>query len=82
MDRSEAGAASGVIGVMQRVGSAIGIAVIGSVFFGTLVVTGPSPAAVAEGFTASATAAMAVSAAFSVLALLLVFVLPKRLEGR
>ena len=82
VDRSEAGAASGVVGVMQRVGSAIGIAVIGSVFFGTLVVTGPSPAAVAEGFTTSATAAMAVSAAFSVLALLLVFVLPKRLEGR
>ncbi len=34
VDRSEAGAASGVIGTMQRIGSAIGIAVIGSVLFG------------------------------------------------
>lgn len=36
VDRSEAGAASGVIGTVQRIGSAIGIAVIGSVFFGNL----------------------------------------------
>ncbi|HEY4152691.1 MAG TPA: MFS transporter [Pseudolysinimonas sp.] len=36
VDRTEAGAASGVIGTAQRVGSAIGIAVIGSVLFGTL----------------------------------------------
>jgi EmrB/QacA subfamily drug resistance transporter len=34
VDSSEAGAASGVISTMQRVGSAIGIAVIGSVLFG------------------------------------------------
>ena len=66
---------------MQRVGSAIGIAVLGSVFFGTLVVAGPGPAALAAGFTTSATAAMGVSAAFSVLALLLVFVLPKRVDA-
>ncbi|MBC7443061.1 MAG: MFS transporter [Ramlibacter sp.] len=82
VDRTEAGAASGVVGVMQRVGSAVGIAVIGSVFFGTLVVAGPTPAALADGFTTSATAAMGVSAAFSVLALLLVFVLPKRVDAR
>ena len=82
VDRTEAGAASGVVGVMQRVGSAIGIAVIGSVFFGTLVVAGPGPSALAAGFTTSATAAMGVSAAFSVLALLLVFVLPKRVDAR
>ena len=36
VDRTEAGAASGVIGTVQRVGSAIGIAVIGSVLFGNL----------------------------------------------
>ena len=36
VDRAEAGAASGVIGTVQRVGSAIGIAVIGSVLFGNL----------------------------------------------
>ena len=34
VDPGEAGAASGVIGTAQRVGSAIGIAVIGSVLFG------------------------------------------------
>jgi hypothetical protein len=34
VDSSEAGAASGVISTMQRVGSAIGIAIIGSVLFG------------------------------------------------
>jgi EmrB/QacA subfamily drug resistance transporter len=36
VDRAEAGAASGVIGTMQRIGAAIGIAVIGSVLFGNL----------------------------------------------
>jgi EmrB/QacA subfamily drug resistance transporter len=36
VDRTEAGAASGVIGTMQRIGAAIGIAVIGSVLFGNL----------------------------------------------
>jgi EmrB/QacA subfamily drug resistance transporter len=34
VDPTEAGAASGVISTMQRVGSAIGIAIIGSVLFG------------------------------------------------
>ncbi|PXA70008.1 DHA2 family efflux MFS transporter permease subunit [Cryobacterium arcticum] len=81
VDRAEAGAASGVVGVMQRVGSAAGIAVVGSVFFGTLVVAGPGADAVAQGFTDSATLAMAVSAALSVVALLLVFLLPKRVDS-
>ena len=36
VDPAEAGAASGVISTMQRIGSAIGIAVIGCVFFGNL----------------------------------------------
>ena len=61
---------------MQRVGSAVGIAIIGSVLFGSLVITGPDT--VASGFTHAAANAMAVSAAFSVAALLLVFALPKR----
>ena len=56
--------------------SAIGIAVIGSVLFGSLVITGPDT--IASGFTVAAANAMAVSAAFSVTALLLVFVLPRR----
>src|SRR4051812_33630891 len=79
VDRAEAGAASGVVSTMQRVGSAVGIAIIGSVLFGSLTITGPDT--VASGFTDAAADAMAVSAAFSVVALLLVFVLPKRTGG-
>ncbi|WP_345761130.1 DHA2 family efflux MFS transporter permease subunit [Diaminobutyricibacter sp. McL0608] len=81
VDRSEAGSASGVISVMQRVGSAIGIAIIGSVLFGSLTITGHTPAAVADGFASAAANALAVSAAFSVVALLLVFALPKRVAA-
>ena len=40
VDGSEAGAASGVIGTMQRVGSAIGIAVVASVLFGVANLSG------------------------------------------
>lgn len=79
VDRAEAGAASGVVSTVQRVGSAVGIAIIGSVLFGSLVITGPDT--VASGFTTAAGNAMAVSAAFSVAALLLVFALPKRTGG-
>jgi EmrB/QacA subfamily drug resistance transporter len=77
VDRSEAGAASGVIGTMQRIGAAIGIAIIGSVLFGNIgEITGPQdlPAA----FGQAATPALAVSAAFAVAAFALVFTLPKR----
>ena len=84
VDRREAGAASGVIGTMQRLGSAIGIAVIGSVFFGTLVIPAggrPTAADVAVGFSHSAAAALAISAAFALVAFLLVFTLPKRVDG-
>jgi EmrB/QacA subfamily drug resistance transporter len=81
VDRQEAGAASGVIATMQRLGSAIGIAIIGSVFFGTLTIPTrgrPTPEDLAVAFTHSATCALAVSAAFAVLSFLLVFTLPKR----
>jgi EmrB/QacA subfamily drug resistance transporter len=80
VDPSEAGAASGVISTMQRIGSAIGIAVIGSVLFGTLAVpTGgrPTPTDLADAFGRSAAAALGVSAAFAVVAFLLVFTLPR-----
>ena len=94
VDRAEAGAASGVVGTMQRIGSAIGIAVIGSVFFGTLVIDKPSfdhqpskaeaAAAVArnvaDGFGHSATAALLISAVFAVVAFCLVFALPKQVS--
>jgi MFS family permease len=78
VDRSEAGAASGVIGTMQRIGSAIGIAVIGSVLFGNLVITGPDT--VASGFGHAATLAIAVSAGLAVVSFFLVFALPKRVS--
>jgi EmrB/QacA subfamily drug resistance transporter len=81
VDRQEAGAASGVIATMQRLGSAIGIAIIGSVFFGTLTIPArgrPTPAVLAAAFTHSATCALAVSAGFAVISFVLVFALPKR----
>jgi len=81
VDRSEAGAASGVIGTMQRIGSAIGIAVIGSVFFANIgPIAGPTDVAIA--FGQAATVALAVSAAFAVAAFALVFTLPRRVDGR
>jgi EmrB/QacA subfamily drug resistance transporter len=77
VDRADAGAASGVIGTSQRVGSAAGIAVIGTVMFGTLHFSrGPASAALAFGH--SATLAMAVSACLSVTAFALGFLLPQR----
>jgi MFS family permease len=84
VDRAEAGAASGVIGTAQRIGSAIGIAVIGSVFFGNLVFPSdrqPTADDVANAFGHSATLALFVSACFAVAAFLLVFALPKRVAN-
>jgi len=85
VDRSEAGAASGVVGTAQRIGAAIGIAVIGSLFFGNLViepaVPGPPTAAeLAVAFGHSAAIALFASALFAVVAFLLVFVLPRRVS--
>ena len=80
VDRDQAGAASGVIGTMQRIGSAAGIAVVGSVLFGSLTFPPgrPTPEVVADAFGHAATMAMATSAALSVVAFGLVFVLPRR----
>jgi EmrB/QacA subfamily drug resistance transporter len=77
VDLEDAGAASGVIGTMQRVGSAIGIAIIGTVLFGTLHFPARADA-VALAFGHSATLAMAASAGLSIAAFALVFALPKR----
>jgi EmrB/QacA subfamily drug resistance transporter len=82
VDRSEAGGASGVIGVMQRIGSAVGIAVVGSVLFSGIAnadIRGPQD--VAQAFTDAAAGALALSAALSVAALLLVFALPRRVAS-
>ncbi len=42
VDHRDAGAGSAVIAAIQRIGSAVGIAVIGSVFFGTLTIAEPA----------------------------------------
>jgi EmrB/QacA subfamily drug resistance transporter len=81
VDLEDAGAASGVIGTMQRVGSAIGIAMIGTVLFGTLHFPAGADA-VALAFGHSATLAMAASAGLSIAAFALVFALPKRTAER
>lgn len=81
VNRSEAGAASGVISVMQRVGSAIGIAVIGSVLFGTLHITSKDPVQIQQAFVDSAAHAMAVSAILAIVSFVLVFVLPKQVDA-
>jgi EmrB/QacA subfamily drug resistance transporter len=81
VERPDAGAASAVISTTQRIGAAIGIAVVGGVLFGTLGdVAGAAelPAA----FARAAAAAVAVSAAFAVAALALVFTLPRRVPRR
>jgi EmrB/QacA subfamily drug resistance transporter len=82
VDRSEAGGASGVIGVMQRIGSAVGIAVVGSVLFAGIAdanIQGPGD--VAQAFTDAASWAIGLSAALSIVALVLVFALPKSVSS-
>ncbi|MBW0012696.1 MFS transporter, partial [Mycobacterium sp.] len=77
VDRQDAGAASGVIGTAQRVGSAIGIGIVSTILFGSLRFS-PGPHAAARAFGHSATLAMAASAGLSIAAFALVFALPKR----
>ena len=78
--RQEAGTASGILGTSQRLGTAIGIAVIGSVLFGTLRFV-PGPAAVASAFSHSAQLALLANLGFVVLALVLVLALPRTIPG-
>jgi EmrB/QacA subfamily drug resistance transporter len=77
----EAGTASAVLGTAQRVGSAIGIAVIGTVLFGTLHVR-PGPAPVAAAFSHSAQVALLANVGMVVLALILVLALPRTIPDR
>jgi EmrB/QacA subfamily drug resistance transporter len=77
VEEADAGAASGVIGTTQRIGSAAGIALIGTVLFGTLHFS-RGPDGVALAFGHSATLAMAVSAGLSITAFAMGFLLPHR----
>jgi EmrB/QacA subfamily drug resistance transporter len=79
--RREAGTASGTLTMAQRIGSAIGIAVVGTVLFGTVSVP-HGRGGVARAFTHSAQLAMLVSVAFVLLALLLVVALPRQVPAR
>jgi EmrB/QacA subfamily drug resistance transporter len=76
--RREAGTAAGVLSTSQRVGTAVGIAVIGTVLFGSLKFT-PGPHAVAAAFTHSAQLALLANLAFMVVALILVLALPREI---
>jgi len=76
----EAGTASAVLGTAQRLGSAIGIAVIGSVLFGNLNFH-PGPNAVAAAFSHSSQLALLANVGFIVLALILVLALPRQIPS-
>jgi EmrB/QacA subfamily drug resistance transporter len=78
--RRDAGTASGILGTAQRVGTAMGIAVIGTVLFGTLHVR-RGPAAVASAFSHSAQLALLANLGFVALALVLVLALPRRVPA-
>lgn len=80
VDPAEAGTASGIIGTAQRIGSAIGIALVSTVLFGTLDFA-PGPDAALHAFTASATSAMGLSTGLALVAFLLVFTLPRKARG-
>ncbi len=74
--RREAGTAAGILGTSQRVGTAIGIAVIGTVLFGSLRFV-PGPHAVASAFSHSAQLALLANLGFIAAALILVLALPR-----
>ena len=81
VENSEAGAASGVVQTMQRLGTAIGVAIIGSILFGAIKF-GPTVthSQIALGFKDGATNAMLTSTLMAVAALALVFSLPRRIQ--
>jgi EmrB/QacA subfamily drug resistance transporter len=82
VENSEAGAASGVVQTMQRVGTAIGVAIIGSILFGTLNFGQGKPTAeiIANTFKDGAANAMLTSTLMAAAAFLLVFSLPKAIK--
>jgi EmrB/QacA subfamily drug resistance transporter len=78
--RREAGTAAGILGTSQRLGTAIGIAIIGTVLFGSLQFT-PGPHAVASAFTHSAQLALLANLGFMIVALVLVLALPREIPN-
>ncbi|HUB41328.1 MAG TPA: MFS transporter [Streptosporangiaceae bacterium] len=78
--RREAGTAAGILGTSQRLGTAIGIAIIGTVLFGSLKFA-PGPHAVASAFTHSAQLALLANLGFLIVALALVLALPREIPN-
>jgi sugar phosphate permease len=78
--RREAGTAAGILSTSQRVGTAVGIAVIGTVLFGSLKFA-PGPHAVAIAFTHSVQLALLANLGFMVIALTLVLALPREIPA-
>lgn len=73
---SEAGIAGGLVSTAQRIGSAIGIAIIATVLFGTLTIT-DDPDTMPQAFARSATLAIGTSAIFAIIGFALIFTLPR-----
>jgi len=80
VDNAEAGAASGVVQTVQRMGTAIGVAIIGSILFGALTPDKMVPGLIGQAFKDGAAGAMLTSAIMAVAAFFLVFTLPKRIQ--
>ncbi len=76
----DAGTAGATIGTAQRLGSAIGIAVIGVVLFGNLD-SWPGPKAVASAFSHASQLVLLVDVAFILVALFLVMALPRQIPS-
>jgi EmrB/QacA subfamily drug resistance transporter len=79
---SDNGSASGVLNTAQRIGSALGIAVVGTVLFATLHPAGDSGPALAAAFSHSFQVALVVNIALSVATFALALVTPGTQAGQ
>jgi MFS family permease len=75
------GAASGVLNTGQRIGSALGIAIVATVLFGTLKPSGPSHEAIASAFSHSFQLAMLADLGLVLIAMLLVLAMPQKTQA-
>lgn len=81
VENADAGSASGVVQTMQRMGTAIGVAIVGSIIFSAIKPEEiRSPADLQQQFDTGATNGMLMSLIMVSVALLLVYALPKRIQ--
>jgi EmrB/QacA subfamily drug resistance transporter len=78
--RQDAGSASGMLATAQRVGSALGIATVGTLFFSNIHVK-PEVDALAKAFSHAAQVATVLNVGLVLIAVVLVFILPKKTAG-